>query len=77
MSRQLSNKIFSPTIGYEIGHRPTLLQCNCPKMAAVDKANLNSLHNASSNFPSITGVQNLNAGICESNKGLFSTVVAR
>ena len=44
------------------------------KMAAVDKATLKSLRNASSNFPSITGVQNLNTGICESNKGLFSTV---
>ena len=43
-------------------------------MAAVDKVTLKSLRNASSNFSNITDVQNLNAGICESNKGLFSTV---
>ena len=43
-------------------------------MAAVDKATLKSLRNASSNFPSITGTQILNAGNCE-NKGLFFTVV--
>ena len=52
----------------------TLLQFS--KMAALNKATLKSLRNASSNFPSIsaTGVQNLNTGICEINKGLFSTV---
>ena len=32
-------------------------------------------YEVASNFSSIIGIQNLNAGICESNKGLFSTVV--
>ena len=43
-------------------------------MAAVDKATQKSLCNASSNFSRITDVKNLNAWICESTKGLFSTV---
>ena len=40
-------------------------------MAAAQTATLKSLRIASTNFPSITGVQNLNAGICESNKVFF------
>ena len=39
-------------------------------MAAVDKATLKSLRNANNNFSHITDVQNLNAGICESNKAI-------
>ena len=54
-------------------------------MAAVNKATaatLKSQRNASNNFPRITVDQNLNAAsqgfvTCESNKGLFSTVVPR
>ena len=38
-------------------------------MAAADKATLKSLRNSSGNSSCITGVQNFNAGICESSKG--------
>ena len=37
----------------------------------LDKATLKPLHNSNSNFPSITGVQNLNAGFVQVIRGYF------